>query len=81
MRRGHQGPGKASGHQAQDAKAPQPQTQLPGFHRSPQAWEVNLKLHGQPKPKIQTKAGAKAPAKAQTSAQAPKGAQAPLKAP
>ena len=37
----------------------------------------------QPKPKVQTKAGAKAPAKAQplAPAQAPKGAQAPVKAP
>ncbi|EDK98121.1 mCG1037949 [Mus musculus] len=37
----------------------------------------------QPKPKVQTKAGAKAPAKAQTSgpAQAPKGAQVPVKTP
>jgi hypothetical protein len=33
MRRGHQGPGEASGHQAQDAK--RPQTQAAGFHRSP----------------------------------------------
>jgi large subunit ribosomal protein L29e len=35
----------------------------------------------QPKPKVQTKAGAKVPAKAQAPAQAPKGAQAPGKAP
>jgi hypothetical protein len=45
-RRGHQGTGEASGHQAQDVKGSQPQTQPPGFHRSPQAWEADSKLHG-----------------------------------
>jgi large subunit ribosomal protein L29e len=29
------------------SKGPQPQTQLSGFHQSPQAWKANLKLHGQ----------------------------------
>ncbi|EDL36772.1 mCG51950 [Mus musculus] len=90
MRRGHQGPGEASVHQAQDAKGPQPQTQPPGFHRSPQAWEADSKLHGQGSEALPTKArgsnqgrGHTAPAKAQASApaQAPKGAQAPVKAP
>jgi hypothetical protein len=46
MRRGHQGPGEASGHQAQDTKGPQPQTQPSGFHHSGQACKAGLKLHG-----------------------------------
>jgi hypothetical protein len=55
-RRGHQGPGEASGHQVQDAKGPQLQTQLPGFHSSPQAWEADSKLHGQGPKALPTKA-------------------------
>jgi hypothetical protein len=51
VRRGHQGPGEAS-----DVKEPQLQTQPSGFHRSPQAWEVNSKLHGQGAQALPTKA-------------------------
>jgi hypothetical protein len=47
MRRGHQGPGEASGHQTQDAKGPKPKTLPSGFHSSPQAWEADSKLLGQ----------------------------------
>ena len=56
MRRGHQGPGEASGHQAQDARGLQLQTLQSGFHRSPQAWEADSKLHSQGSEALPTEA-------------------------
>jgi large subunit ribosomal protein L29e len=55
----------------------------PKLGKQIQSYMVKGQRLCQPKPKIQTKAGAKAPAKAQTSgpAQAPKGAQVPVKTP
>ena len=38
------------------SKGPQPQTQLSGFHRSPQAWEADSKLHGQGSKALPTEA-------------------------
>ena len=54
--KGHQGPCEASVHQAQDAKGPQSQSQLSGFHCSPQALETDLKLYGQGSEALPTKA-------------------------
>ena len=71
MHRGHQGPGEASGHQAQDVKMPQPQTQRVAFIAHPKLgkwiriYMAKAQRLCQLKPKVQSKAEATAPAKAQ----------------
>nr|KAF6388670.1 ribosomal protein L29 [Myotis myotis] len=78
-------PGQAQGAQAQYPKGQQPQTQSTCLHRSPQAWEMCSCPHCKGLRLSWSKAKAKAETKPQAAgaaaAQAPKGAQAPTKAP